>query len=80
MDGGNDDGNGNELTDDDLNQLEDEAESEGERVEHLEPIVDEAKLESPISRWTNVMSVRRKLCFQLESVSDPSPLGTGSER
>jgi hypothetical protein len=62
MDDGSDDGIGNELTDDDLNQLEDEAESavsaqDGGRnaIEHLEPIVDEAKLELPTSKWTNAM-------------------------
>ena len=55
-----DDGMGNELTDNDLNQLEDEAESavsaqnSGRNpIEHLEPIVRETKLELPTSRWTN---------------------------
>ena len=50
------------MTDDDLNQLEDEAESAvsaqdggGNAVEYLEPIVDEANLELPTSRWTNAM-------------------------
>ena len=57
-----DDGIGNELTDNDLNQLEDEAESSisaqnsgRNPVEHLEPIVEEEKLELPTSRWTNAM-------------------------
>ena len=58
MDEGNNDGIGNELTDDDLNQLEEvESAQDGGRDadEHLEPIVDEARLELPISGWTNAM-------------------------
>ena len=53
----------NELTDDDLNQLqlEDEVESAvstqdgGNAVNYLEPVIDEAYLELPTSRWTNAM-------------------------
>lgn len=71
MDDGNNDGIGNELTDDDLNQLEDEAESavsaqDGGRnaIEHLEPIVDETKLELPTLRWTNAMRLETRASNQ----------------
>jgi hypothetical protein len=66
-----DDGMGNELTDNDLNQLEDETESavsaqnSGRNpIEHLEPIVEEAKLELPTSRWTNAMRLESRASNQ----------------
>lgn len=59
LDNNKDDGIGNGLTDNDLNQLEIEAEpavpAQDGGVEHLEPIVAEAHLELPTSEWTNAM-------------------------
>lgn len=64
----NDDGIGNELTGNDLNQLEDEAEDAqdgGEEDEfYLEPIVDEAELELPTSEWTKAMRLESRASKQ----------------
>jgi hypothetical protein len=71
IDCGKDDGIGNELTDEDLNQMEDETDSAvsaqnggGDEIEDLEPIVDEEKLEIPTSRWTNAMRLETRASNQ----------------
>ena len=66
---------GNELTNDDLNQLEDDADSavsahwqdggtDADESRILEPIVDEAELELPIPRWTNAMRLEGRASNQ----------------